>query len=136
MLDGLIPAEALPRVIALVGVLALYNGVQCFVPRMRLTPRIYALSPGQVTPLMSRMMGTWTITSAMVRIYAAYNIHNAVAYQMAMWTYVFALLSFASEILVYRTAPLSSPGVFPAIIISTTLLAWMANSYSYYTAIE
>jgi hypothetical protein len=29
-----------------------------------------------VTDLMSRMMGTWTFTSAIVRIYTAYNISN------------------------------------------------------------
>ncbi|KAL2919039.1 ergosterol biosynthesis protein [Polyrhizophydium stewartii] len=126
------PSGALERTLLVVGSLAIYNGIQGFVPQMRVTSRIYARQPGQVTPLMSRMMSTWTITSAIVRLYAAYNIHNEAVYQMCMWTFVLALGSFFSEVFVYRTAPISSPGVFPALIISTSLLTWMATSYSTY----
>ncbi|EGF79926.1 hypothetical protein BATDEDRAFT_25441 [Batrachochytrium dendrobatidis JAM81] len=128
----LLPAGNLPKIIAFVGILAVYNGLQCFVPSMRMTPRIYSKQPAQVTPLMSRMMGTWTITSAIVRLYTAYNMNDRSAYHMCMWTYVIALSSFSLEVFVYRTAPLSSPGVFPAMIISSGLLVSMFSYYSFY----
>eukprot|EP00842_Homolaphlyctis_polyrhiza_P005582 jgi/Hompol1/6024/HPOL_002350-RA len=120
-LMNLVPEERLGKAIAVVAIIAIYNSVQCYIPRIRVTNRIYARQPGQVTPLASRLMGTWVITSAIVRLYTAYNLHNPVAYQLCMWTYVIAFLSFGSEIFVYRTAPLSSPAVFPALIISRCL---------------
>ncbi|KAJ1560060.1 ergosterol biosynthesis protein [Cladochytrium tenue] len=100
---------------------------------MRVTTRIYALQPEQVTDLASRMMGTWTLTSAIIRCYAAYNLSNKTAYQLCMWTFALALGSFTSEIFLFETAPISSPGVFPALIVSSTSLAWMALNYAKYT---
>lgn len=44
---SLLPEGALPKYILLVGVLAVYNAVQCYVPSMRLTHRIYAKQPAQ-----------------------------------------------------------------------------------------
>jgi hypothetical protein len=35
-----------------------------------------------------------------------------------MWTYIIALSSFVSEVFIYKTAPIESPGVFPVLIIS------------------
>ena len=99
---------------------------------MRLTPRIYARARDQVSPLMSRMMGTWTTTSAMIRIYAAYNINNPAVYQLCMISFMIALISFGLEVFVYKTAPLSSPGVYPAIIMSSIMFAWMYSSYDFY----
>ena len=99
---------------------------------MRLTPRIYARARDEVSPLMSRMMGTWTLTSAMIRIYASYNINNAPVYQLCMISFMIALLSFGLEVFVYKTAPLSSPGVYPAMIMSSVMFSWMYSSYSEY----
>ena len=130
-----------------IGVLAIYNGIQCFIPQMRLTHRIYARKPAEATPLMSRMMGLWTITSATIRIYASYTLSNPVSYHLCMATFMFALFSFTMEVFIFKTAPISSPGVFPAMLISCRTraihlcpecntiafgLAWMASSYSSY----
>jgi hypothetical protein len=38
-----LPTGVFPKVLLVVGSLAVYNAIQCFVPSMRLTPRIYAL---------------------------------------------------------------------------------------------
>jgi hypothetical protein len=85
-----------------------------------------------VTPLMSRMMGTWTLTSGLIRIYAAYHLQDPALYQLCMWTFVIALSSFSSEVFFYKTAPISSPGVYPAMIMSFSMLTWMLWSYSNY----
>ncbi|KAI8852017.1 hypothetical protein BC829DRAFT_424923 [Chytridium lagenaria] len=114
----MLPKGVFPKYLAVVGLLALYNGVQCFVPQMRLTHRIYALKPDEATSLMARMMGTWTTTSGIVRIYTAYNLDNAALYQACMWTYVIAAASFSSEVFYYETAPITSPGVWPTFFIS------------------
>ena len=41
---------ALPIAIGIVGLFAIFNGIQCFVPSIRLTPRIYAKMPQQGIP--------------------------------------------------------------------------------------
>ncbi|KAI9204215.1 uncharacterized protein BJ171DRAFT_506592 [Polychytrium aggregatum] len=125
----MIPQLGLGRWLLFIGVMAAYNAVQCFVPSMRLTPKIYARKANEVTPLMSRMMGLWTLVSAIVRIYTAYNLDNRPLYEICMLTFVVALGSFASEIFVYGTAPISSPGVFPTLIITPVSLAWMFLNY-------
>ncbi|KAI9015092.1 Erg28 like protein-domain-containing protein [Gaertneriomyces semiglobifer] len=131
-LTAFLPEGSLPKMLFVVGAVAFYNGLQCFVPRMRVVSRIYPQKPVEVTALMSRMMGTWTITSGIVRMYCAWNIHNRAVYEIAMWTYVLAFLSFASETFLYKTAKFSSPGVWPAFIISPVSLIWMWTQYDAY----
>ncbi|KAI8819721.1 uncharacterized protein EV422DRAFT_104303 [Fimicolochytrium jonesii] len=127
-----IPEGTLPKFLLLVGTAAFYNGLQCFVPKMRVTGRIYSLQPVQATPLMARMMGLWTLTSGVVRVYAAYNISDPAIYAMTMWTFAFALFSFTTEVFVHKTAPVSSPGVWPALLISPISLFWMWTQYGHY----
>jgi hypothetical protein len=102
---------------------------------MNVTKRIYQKKSEQVTPLMSRMMGTWTMTSAVIRIYASYNLHSKQAYDLAMATFVIAFFSFFSEVFVFRTAPIQSPGVFPTFIITILHLVWMYRAYNDYVTV-
>jgi hypothetical protein len=41
----MIPAGALPKALFVIGSVAIYNAMQCFIPSMRLTHRIYARRP-------------------------------------------------------------------------------------------
>jgi hypothetical protein len=41
------------------------------------------------------------------------------AFDLCLATFVIAFMSFLSEVVVYKTAPLSSPGVWPAMAISS-----------------
>ncbi|KAG6836825.1 hypothetical protein H0H93_002671 [Arthromyces matolae] len=45
---------------------------------LKLTRRIYNVKPNTVTALQARTFGAWTLTSAVIRLYAAYNIHNKI----------------------------------------------------------
>ena len=76
----------------------------------------------QVTPLAARCFGTYTFVVAMVRLYAAYNLHVAPVYDMALWTYAIALLHFGSEMLVYKTMDFGLPQFFPFAVSTGTLL--------------
>lgn len=83
------------------------------------------------TPLASRTFGTWTFLSSIVRAYAAYNIHNQVAYDMAFWTYGIALAHFLSEVGVYGSAQLRGRFVFP-LLFATSALVWMGLQREHY----
>ncbi|TPX39648.1 hypothetical protein SeLEV6574_g07080 [Synchytrium endobioticum] len=125
------PQHNLPRYIALVSVIALANTIQAFVAT-NVVAKIYSRKQSQVSPLMARMMGTWTLTSSVIRLYCAYNVTNPALYKLTMISYAIALFSFASESLVYKTAhPLSTPVLLPFWFSSSSLL-WMWYSYSYY----
>ncbi|KAJ3281900.1 ergosterol biosynthesis protein [Rhizoclosmatium sp. JEL0117] len=126
----MLPDSGLGKFILVIGVAAVYNSIQCFVPKMRLTHRIYALKPKEATPLAARQMGLWTFTSAVIRIYAAYNLENAALYQLCMITFACALFNFLGEIIVHKTAPVSSPGVWPALAVSSIGLVLMTLNYS------
>lgn len=91
-----------------------------------------------VTPLQARTFAVWTLTSAIVRAYAAYHIHDktfvrpkpespagitltpsiARTYDMAMLTYLIAFGHFSSEWLIFRSAKFGA-GLLGPIIVSS-----------------
>ncbi|KAI1334486.1 transmembrane domain-containing protein [Xylariaceae sp. FL0016] len=88
-------------------------------------------SQDQVTPLAARLFGTYTLISAIVRIYASYSLHLAPVYNITLWTYIVALAHFGSEYAYYRTAYLSPPILFPFFFASVGI-TWMLTQYSFY----
>ncbi|KAI1326105.1 transmembrane domain-containing protein [Xylariaceae sp. FL0255] len=129
----------------------LYNGQ--FIPNASLPPKSTTFDPedsthnlipatssnnpkdgrttDQITPLAARLFGTYTLISAIVRIYASYNLHLAPVYNIALWTYVVALFHFGSEWAVYRSAYLGPPILFPFFFASVGI-TWMLSQYSFY----
>ncbi|KAG5519643.1 hypothetical protein PMAC_001798 [Pneumocystis sp. 'macacae'] len=95
-----------------VAVVAVFNTVQAYVS-VGLTQRMYGRSEGGLgrrsrlmgaaNALGARLFGTWTLVSAVVRLYGAYHIGDAVVYEMTLWTYYIAALHFVSEWLVFRS---------------------------------
>ncbi|KAI0787932.1 Erg28-like protein [Fomes fomentarius] len=84
-----------------------------------------------VNPLQARTFGIWTLMSAAVRFYAAYNIHNKQVYDLALFSYLFALLHFGSEIFVFRSVKLQAP-VFSPVVVASSSLVWMFLQYNFY----
>jgi len=56
-------------------------------------------SAAEVTPLASRLFGSWSFLSGLVRLYAAYNIHDKHLYSLALCTYFIVLSHFTAELL-------------------------------------
>ncbi|KAJ3237582.1 adenine phosphoribosyltransferase [Chytriomyces hyalinus] len=131
-----LPVGNFPKVVLFVSVLAVYNSIQCFIPALRLTHRIYARKPKEATALAARLMGLWTLTSAAIRIYTAYNMNDPACYNLCMLTYVLVTFSFTTEIFIHKTAPLSSPGVWPALLIATASLTYMIMYRDFYLGPE
>lgn len=78
----------------------------------------------QLTPLASRLFGTWTVITAIVRCYAAYHLHIGPVYNIAIWTYVVALGHFASELFWFKSMNFGLPHVFP-FTLATCGIIWM-----------
>ncbi|PPQ67517.1 hypothetical protein CVT25_006058, partial [Psilocybe cyanescens] len=118
----------------LVATTAVFNSVQNFVT-LKLTRRIYNnVAPTSVTALQARTFAVWTLTSAVIRGYAAYNINNKIMYDMALLSYLIAFGHFSSELLIFRTARIN-PGVISPVIVSTTSLVWMFTQYDFYVRV-
>ena len=92
---------------------------------------IYIRSSHEITALPSRIFGTYTFISAIIRLYAAYNIDNPQLYQLAICTYGVAWVHFMSEWLIFRTAQWGRAIAGP-VCISTGSLLWMFSQWDYY----
>ncbi|KIM84905.1 hypothetical protein PILCRDRAFT_96625 [Piloderma croceum F 1598] len=121
----------LPKWLLLVSSMAVFNTLQNFAT-LKLTQRIYNnVPPASVTALQARTFGVWTLTSAVVRAYAAYHIHDKTIYDMTLFTFLIAFGHFTSELLIFRTATIN-PAVLSPCIVATTSLVWMFQQYDYY----
>ena len=106
------------------------NTIQAYLTTKN-TREVYVQSGPETTALSSRLFGTWTIVSAVVRLYAAYNISNPQVYQLAIWAYAIAWVHFMSEWMVFKTAAWGRGLAGPA-FISTGSLVWMFSQWDYY----
>jgi hypothetical protein len=88
----------------------------------------------QVTPLAARLFGTYTLISAIVRLYASYHLNIEPVYMMAMSTYLVALGHFTLEYFVYRTFHLGGPQIMP-FFFATLGTVWMVMQKDFYVKI-
>ncbi|SPO23298.1 related to ERG28 - involved in synthesis of ergosterol [Ustilago trichophora] len=93
--------------------------------------KVYSSAGLQITPLSARLFGIWNFTSAIIRAYTAYNIHDKVAYELCMWSFVIALAHFISETFIYKTAKIS-PGIISPLIVASSSLTAMYLHYGAY----
>lgn len=127
-----LPAHVLPKWLLLVGVIAALNGVQNTL-RPVFSHKVYASREGvrQATPLAARLFGLWNVTSAMVRVYAAYHMSERGAYILCLGTFVIACYHFVSEMLFFGTLATAAGSISPILVASSSIVA-MVSQYSYY----
>ena len=124
-----------------VSLISVGNSIQCY-STLHFNQRIYNIDPtsankasekpsSQVTALSARTFGTWTLLTAIVRLFAAYNLDHPAFYGLAFCTYLVAFMHFTLEWFVYGTtqwgAPLGGP-----VIVSTSTIAWMILQKGFY----
>ncbi|KDN53228.1 Erg28-domain-containing protein [Tilletiaria anomala UBC 951] len=125
-----IPPSLLGKWLLFVSSLAILNCVQNYID-YQFSRKVYTSGGASVTPLSARTFGTWNLLSAVVRFYAAYNLHSKPIYEACMWTYVIALGHFGSEVLAFKTAKFTA-GIISPLIVASTSLATMALQYRHY----
>ncbi|ESK89041.1 transmembrane domain-containing protein [Moniliophthora roreri MCA 2997] len=84
-----------------------------------------------VNPLQARTFAIWTLTTSIVRGYAAYNLHLKPIYDIALLTYLLAFAHFTSEVLIFRSVKFTPPLIAP-MLVATSSLAWMIMQYDFY----
>lgn len=86
--------------------------------------------PTETSPLAGRLFGVWNLLSTVVRIYSAYEIHNEALYNLAMLTFVIALLHFGIE--VFGTGTARGWHIVAAETTPVVSLTWMMAQKRYY----
>ncbi|KAL0568116.1 ergosterol biosynthesis protein [Marasmius crinis-equi] len=122
-------AGYLPKWQLFIAATSLFNTIQNLVS-LKLTKRLYGGSP-LVNPLQARTFAIWTLTTTIVRGYAAYNLHIRQIYDIAFLTYFLAFFHFTSETMIFRSVRFSGPMVFP-FLVSTGTLVWMFVQRDFY----
>lgn len=123
----------LPYWLSFVSVLAVFNTVQSFVSAT-LCKRIYGRKPEQVTGVGRRTFGVWTLLSAAVRLYTAYQIHNPALYNLSIVSYILAGGHFLSELFIYKTAAMG-PGALSPVVVASSSFVWMMTQKAHYLSV-
>ncbi|KAJ2717186.1 ergosterol biosynthesis protein [Coemansia spiralis] len=126
-----LPVGGLPKFILLSAAFSVFNTVQCMLAPLGMTRRVYSRQPQQVTPLTSHVFAAWTALSAVLRYQCAFNMGNAVLYDLTFWSYAIAAAHFASEVLVFRTSKVPGPVVSTFFVAFTSML-WMVKDRDLY----
>ena len=113
-----------------VSAISVGNSIQAYLTTKN-TREVYIRTGTQITAFSSRLFGTWTIISAAIRLYAAYNISNPQLYELAIIAYGVAWIHFMSEWLIFGTAAWGR-GLAGPMLISTGSLVWMFSQWGYY----
>ncbi|PWN47329.1 Erg28-like protein, partial [Violaceomyces palustris] len=125
-----VPVGALSKWLWVTGALAVFNCVENYLDH-NFSRKVYGTAGAQITPLSSRMVGIWNLTSAMVRFYCAYHPQNKQVYELCMITFVIAMAHFVSELVTYKTLKLNSPGTLSPLIVAPSSLLAMYLSYPF-----
>ena len=111
---------------------SLFNTTQCYRGKENAL-RTYAgpNAAAQVTDFSSRMFGTWTLLSCLIRVYAAYRIEDESMYILAFATYVIAMTHFAVEWLGFGTMT-AGVGLLRVAIVPVVTMSWMLMQWGFY----
>ncbi|KTW25583.1 hypothetical protein T552_03444 [Pneumocystis carinii B80] len=72
-----LPEGYLPKWNLIISIIAFFNTIQTYIS-LKLTQRVYSGAYDQVNPLGTRLFGTWTLVSVIIRFYGAYHMSNSV----------------------------------------------------------
>ncbi|PWN36780.1 Erg28-like protein [Meira miltonrushii] len=126
-----LPETILGKWLLLVGTIATFSGLQS-IADTAVNRKVYTKAGASITPLSARLFGVWNILSAVIRVKCAYDLKNESVYQLTMFTFALALAHFSSEVFVYKTATLNSPGtISPFIVASSSFLAMAVQYHNY-----
>ncbi|KAF1812070.1 Erg28-like protein [Eremomyces bilateralis CBS 781.70] len=137
-------AGFLPKWLFFTGIISIGNSIQAY-STLEFTKRVYNGAPtadgkdtdkklsaaSPVTPLAAHLFATWTFTSAMVRLIAAYHITTPPIFWLAFVTYTIAFSHFGAEWLIYGNTKLGA-GLAGPLVVSTSTIAWMLLTWQEY----
>ncbi|EED24612.1 conserved hypothetical protein [Talaromyces stipitatus ATCC 10500] len=120
----------LPYALFVTSTMALVHSVVTYI---RPIPALTAFSGPSAPPpnaLTAHIYGVKNIYTGLIRLYAAYNIHNRELYTLAILTYAGVLFLYGGELFIWQTTRMRE--AFSALFIPTTMLYWMLIQKGWY----
>ncbi|KAJ9142345.1 hypothetical protein NKR23_g7273 [Pleurostoma richardsiae] len=121
----------LPYFLLLLSIMAITHSVVCYLASPDASLKQFS-GPKRPPPeaLTARLYGLKNVYTGLIRLYAAYDIHNPALYDLALCTFLGVTFLYTTEMLIYRT---SRPRelVIPFINCSTAIV-WMLSQRSWY----
>ncbi|ELT92922.1 hypothetical protein CAPTEDRAFT_165270 [Capitella teleta] len=114
--------------IGVVAIIAFGNTVSCFRNHDFMAEKLYTVTPELVNALTARLFGTWTLLSAMLRLWCAFCIDNHAVFCLTFFSFFLAMAHFAGEIFFYHTAELTFGATSPLVVSGLSML-WMLACY-------
>lgn len=131
---SLLPHHAglLPYWQLLTAAFSIFNTTECYRGKKNAL-RTYAgpNAAAQVTDFSSRMFGTWTFLSSLIRLYAAYRIEDESIYVLTFATYAVAMTHFMVEWLGFGTMG-AGVGLLRVAIVPVVSMPWMLMQWGFY----
>ncbi|RXK42535.1 hypothetical protein M231_00089 [Tremella mesenterica] len=109
---------------------SVYNTGQAYFASWQ-SREVYSGKPTEMTPLASRLFGTWTLLAAAIRFRAAYDISSPAMYDLVMAKFAIASIHFWSEMLIFGSVKLNRASIGP-LVIGTGSLVWCLTQRNYY----
>lgn len=133
-MDSLLPSHPglLPYWQLLMSTFSIFNTVECYRGKENAL-RTYAgpNAAAQVTDFSSRIFGTWTFLSCLIRLYAAYKIEDESIYVLTFATYAIAMAHFMVEWLGFGTMG-AGVGLVRVAIAPAVSMSWMVMQWGFY----
>ncbi|KAG7005452.1 hypothetical protein G7Y79_00019g046320 [Physcia stellaris] len=122
----------LPYWLLMVVGFSVLNTIQCY-QSSHFARRTYdgPAAAAEVTPFASRLFGSWSFLSGLIRLYTAYNIDSKHLYQLTICTFLIVLSHFTGELLVFGTMKVGK-GLAPSLFVASTSVLWMLTQWSFY----
>lgn len=121
------PSRRLPLLsfwLMFVAGLSLFGTTLAFFTPTVLRDRQFSRSPDEVTPLASRIYGTWTLLATVIRFTCAFTPYNKAIYRLTTFTFCLALGVYINEALVHQTSHILYEAIMPFVVASSSLV-WM-----------
>ena len=89
--------------------------------------RVFPQQPSQLTPLAGRLFAIWTLLTCTLCIVTALYINERGIFIVTYLSFIFALIFFTLELVIYRTMYVQN--IIPMVVIAGTSLVWMTLYY-------
>jgi len=106
---------------AVVTALRAFGVFNAWVTPNRIRSNVYSNSPVQVTPLLTRLFGTWTALSGGICAALVYDPNNLTLLYLGLWSFILALGHFVYECFVTKTSSVKDASI-PFVVASVSLV--------------
>ncbi|XP_048205916.1 ergosterol biosynthetic protein 28 homolog [Perognathus longimembris pacificus] len=113
--------------LVIVSIIAMGNTLQSSRDHTFLYEKLYTGQAKLLNVLQAWTFGIWTLLSSVIRCLCAIDI-DKMLYHIMLWTFLFALGQFLSELFVFRNVAPTIGILAPLMVVSQSWECWLGSS--------